>query len=152
MDKAGDAIARRTQSNKEVLLRNMVVKLALNKFLWWDEIASKPQMARARCSNRTVRTISTGAARIAPIAPTDASSASHANYYNNHALTATAREMESWKSGRRDLFDQLTKVCDRIGEDLEAGTFIVLACLVHQLQRGTFLASRFTINDFMALC
>ena len=29
--------------------------------------------------------------------------------------------MESWKNGRRDLFDQLTKVCDRIGLDLAAG-------------------------------
>ncbi|KAE9378523.1 SAE2-domain-containing protein [Stipitochalara longipes BDJ] len=28
--------------------------------------------------------------------------------------------MESWKNGRRDLFDQLTKVCDRIGQDLAA--------------------------------
>ncbi|KAN0108869.1 SAE2 domain containing protein [Hyaloscypha variabilis] len=28
--------------------------------------------------------------------------------------------MESWKNGRRDLFDQLTKACDRIGQDLAA--------------------------------
>jgi len=36
--------------------------------------------------------------------------------------------MESWKNGRRDLFDQLTKVCDRIGQDLVAGALILWLC------------------------
>jgi hypothetical protein len=29
--------------------------------------------------------------------------------------------MESWKNGRKDLLEQLTKICDRIGANVVAG-------------------------------
>jgi hypothetical protein len=31
--------------------------------------------------------------------------------------------MESWKNGRKDLLEQLSKICDRIGANVVAGEF-----------------------------
>lgn len=45
--------------------------------------------------------------------------------HNNNDLTAPTPTpaMESWKNGRRDLFNQLTNICDHIEQNVAAGRF-----------------------------